>query len=107
MATYGRSGQEAAQVHGVKTGFRHWIKRMLTFGGREGFKEGVDYEIVLLIKKDQQKGSGGSNKIDYLITIEMAKEIAMLQRTDKGWEVRDYFLQCEKTLENLDPFDSS
>ena len=105
MAAYGRSGQEAAQVHGVKTGFRHWIKRMLTFGGPDGFKEGKDYEI-LLIKKDQQV-YGGHNKVDYMITMDMTKGIAMLQRTDKGWEVRDYFLQCEKTLENLDPFDSS
>ena len=65
------SARELHKFMGVKTGFRIWIKRMLTFGGRKGFQEGVDYEISV-IKKDH---SGGSNKIDYLITLEMAKKL--------------------------------
>ena len=90
---------------GVKTGFTIWIERMLTYGGPVGFTEGVDYQI--LHNKNVKQVHGGHNKLDYMITMDMTQEIAMLQRTDKGWEVRDYFLQCEKTLENLDPFDSS
>ena len=43
----------------------------------------------------KQTGRGGRNKIDHVLKLNMAKEIAMIQRTDKGKEVRQYFIQLE------------
>lgn len=44
----------------------------------------------------KQIGRGGHNKIDHVLKLDMAKEIAMIQRTDKGKEARQYFIQVEK-----------
>ena len=43
----------------------------------------------------KQTGRGGRNKIDHILKLGIAKEIAMIQRTDKGKEVRQYFIQLE------------
>lgn len=59
-----------------------------------GFTENEDY--VLLSNFGNQTGRGGHNKVDHIIKLDMAKEIAMIQRTDKGKEVRQYFIQVEK-----------
>lgn len=58
-----------------------------------GFTENQDF---LLLKNEQQTGRGGHNKVDHVLKLDMAKEIAMIQRTDKGKEVRTYFIQVEK-----------
>lgn len=59
-----------------------------------GFVENQDY--VLLSNFGNQTGRGGHNKVDHAIKLDMAKEIAMIQRTDRGKEVRQYFIQIEK-----------
>lgn len=40
----------------------------------------------------------GTNKIDYALTIDCAKQIAMLQRNKQGQQVRAYFIKCEELL---------
>lgn len=55
-----------------------------------GFQKDVDY--VLLTQTGEQKGRGGHNKTDYILTLEMAKHIAMLQRSEIGMTVRKYFI---------------
>lgn len=82
----------ARELHGfleVKTGFTDWCKRMFEYG----FENEVDYS---LLKIGEQTGSGGHNKIDYALVLDCAKEISMLQRTDKGKQARKYFLEVEK-----------
>lgn len=83
------SGRQLHEVLEVKTKYADWFNRMLDYG----FTENQDF---LLLKNEQQTGRGGHNKIDHIIKLDMAKEIAMIQRTDKGKKVRKYFIQVEK-----------
>lgn len=77
----------------VKTEFRHWFPRMCEYG----FEEKVDFNPVIF---DQVRLEGNRQVIrsleDYEIKLDMAKEIAMIQRNEKGKQARQYFLQVEK-----------
>lgn len=44
--------------------------------------------------------SNGNETVDYVITIDMAKELSMLARTEKGKQARKYFIECEKTVKS-------
>lgn len=57
-----------------------------------GFEENLDYVILLKNEYKSENGRGRPSK-DYFLTIETAKEISMLQRTEKGKEVRRYFIE--------------
>lgn len=83
------SGRQLHEALGVKTKYADWFNRMIEYG----FTENQDF---LLLKNEQQTGRGGHNKVDHILKLDMAKEIAMIQRTDKGKEVRQYFIQVEK-----------
>ena len=83
------SGRQLHEALGVKTKYADWFNRMIDYG----FTENQDF---LLLKNEQQTGRGGHNKVDHILKLDMAKEIAMIQRTDKGKEVRQYFIQVEK-----------
>lgn len=77
--------------------FSTWIKSRVE---QYGFEENVDY---LIHKFMEQLPSGAKQKIDYHITIDMAKELAMVERNDKGREVRKYFIECERKLKTGGP----
>lgn len=70
----------------IKTQFKDWFPRMVEYG----FKEGSDFSSFL------SESTGGRPATDYQITIEMAKELAMLQRNEKGKQARQYFIELEK-----------
>lgn len=80
----------ARQLHtalGVTDRFSRWFERMLAYG----FEENSDFvgcEIFHDLARKKVK--------DYIIKLDMAKEIAMLQRNEKSKEVRKYFIQVEK-----------
>lgn len=84
------SGRQLHEALGVNSNYTTWFDRMTEYG----FTENEDY--VLLSNFGNQTGRGGHNKVDHIIKLDMAKEIAMIQRTDKGKEVRQYFIQVEK-----------
>ena len=73
----------------VKTAFKDWFPRMCEYG----FSEGIDYCSFLSNRSD---GLPGKPKQDAQLTIEMAKEICMLQRNERGKQARQYFIQLEK-----------
>ena len=83
------SGRQLHEALGVKTKYADWFNRMIEYG----FTENQDF---LLLKNEQQTGRGGHNKVDHVIKLDMAKEIAMIQRTERGKQVRQYFIQVEK-----------
>ena len=84
------SARELHKYLEVGTRFNDWFPRMCEYG----FHEDLDYKEVLL--KNEYNPNGGRTATDYQLTIDMAKEIAMLQRSDKGREIRQYFIQIEK-----------
>lgn len=83
------SGRQLHEALDVKTPYPMWFERMVEYG----FAEGQDFLLNNFVK---QTGRGGHNKIDHVIKLDMAKEIAMIQRTEKGKQVRQYFIQIEK-----------
>lgn len=80
------SGRQLHKALGVKTAYKDWFPRMTEYG----FTEGEDFSSFL------SKSTGGRPSQDHVLKLDMAKEIAMIQRTDKGKEVRTYFIQVEK-----------
>ncbi|MCM3632903.1 phage antirepressor KilAC domain-containing protein [Paenibacillus camelliae] len=90
------SGRDLHEFLDIKTNYSTWFDRMAEYG----FKENVDY--VLLSNFEKQTGSGGHNKIDHHLKIDMAKEISMLQRNEKGKQARQYFLELERRWNSPD-----
>lgn len=85
------SARELHQKLGVKTSFKDWIKRMIDYG----FEEQKDFCSFL------SKSSGGRPLREYAISIDMAKEICMIQRSEIGRKFRQYFIECEENLKNI------
>ena len=73
---------------GSKRRFGDWIKDRL-----EGFTEGQDYVFHKIVKN---LPAGGRPEIDYIISLDVAKHIAMLERNEQGYKIRRYFIETEK-----------
>lgn len=84
------SGRQLHETLGVKTRYNDWFNRMIEFG----FTENEDY-LAITQKRVTAQGNA-THQTDHVIKLDMAKEIAMIQRTEKGKEVRQYFIQIEK-----------
>lgn len=76
----------------VKTSFKDWIRRRIE---DFGFSEGVDY-AKFEEKSSRSNLSGVQGKVEYHISINMAKELSMVERNAKGKQARLYFIDCEK-----------
>ena len=61
------------------------------------FEEGIDYQTLDIMSSS----NNGSTTKDFALTIDMAKEISMLARTEKGKEARKYFIKCENQLKQV------
>lgn len=83
------SARELHELLEVKTAYKDWFPRMCEYG----FTEGQDYCSFL---SDRVDGLPGKPRQDAAVTLDMAKEICMLQRTEKGKQARQYFIQLEK-----------
>jgi phage anti-repressor protein len=81
----------------VKRDFTTWVKERID---KFGFVNGVDY---LLTKIGEQFESGLKYRSVYYLTLDVAKEFAMLHNNEKGREVRRYFIECEKKLKESAP----
>lgn len=80
------SGRELHDALEVKTAYKDWFPRMCEYG----FEEGKDFSSFL------SESTGGRPSTDHILTLDMAKEICMIQRTAKGKEFRKYFIEVEK-----------
>lgn len=75
--------------------YSNWIKSRIE---EYGFQENQDYLIARQIGRAKNQGRGGHNKVEYHITLDMAKELAMVERNEQGRAARRYFIECEKKL---------
>lgn len=83
------SGRELHEKLEIKTPYTQWFERMAEYG----FVENEDY---IGLSQKCEKPSGGRPSVDHQMTIEMAKQICMIQRTDAGRRYREYFLEIER-----------
>lgn len=74
----------------VQTPYHKWFPRMCEYG----FTENVDYAVTDNFVHNP--AGGPQHQQDAQLTIEMAKEICMLQRNERGKQARQYFIQLEK-----------
>lgn len=84
------SARELHKFLEIETPFKKWFGRMVEYG----FQENIDFREVM--DKIVQNPQGGRPSTDYEISIDMAKEISMLQRSEKGKQARQYFIELEK-----------
>lgn len=84
------SGRQLHEALEVKTRYNDWFNRMTEYG----FIENQDYRAITQKRVTAQGNS--TNQVDHVIKLDMAKEIAMIQRTERGKQVRQYFIQVEK-----------
>lgn len=91
----------------IKRDFTNWIKARIA---KYGFVENQDFEVFANSGENShlgqnidspnlanQKGRGGDRRsIDYHLTLDMAKELSMVENNDKGREARRYFIECER-----------
>ena len=89
------SGRELHEALEVKTAYKDWFPRMCEYG----FVEGEDYGSFL---SDRSDGLPGKPRTDHQLTIDMAKQICMIQRSDIGRRYREYFLDVERQWNSPD-----
>lgn len=88
------SGRELHQALGIETRYNDWFRRMCEYG----FIENEDFYSILSKTSD-----GGRPSVDHQLTIDMAKELCMIQRTDIGRSIRQYFIRVEKERHQYSP----
>ena len=91
----------------VKTKFATWVLRRIE---DFGFVRDEDFIIIDPLPKNGKPLNtglsgwlGGESKIDYHLTLDMAKELAMVERSEIGRQVRRYFIQIEKEVRDAIP----
>jgi len=83
------SGRELHEFLEVETPYHIWFPRMVGYG----FDEDIDFSTF---EQKCSKPQGGRPSTDHIIKLDMAKEIAMIQRSEKGKQARQYFIEVEK-----------
>ena len=81
-------GRELHERLGIGTAYKDWFPRMCEYG----FTEGTDYRSILSNRSD---GLPGKPRTNHSLTLSMAKELCMLQRTEIGRQVRRYLIEVE------------
>lgn len=84
-------GRELHERLKIKTAYKDWFHRMCEYG----FVDGKDYGSFLSNRSD---GLAGKPRTDHIITLDMAKHIAMIQRTPEGMEIRQKLIDLEKNV---------
>ena len=75
---------------GVRRDHATWIRKRIE---QYGFTEETDFVCSPV---PGSKGRGGHNRVEYFLSLSMAKELAMVERTSKGRDARQYFIECER-----------
>jgi anti-repressor protein len=80
-------GRDLHEKLGIETPYRLWFPRMCEYG----FTEGVDYTPYIFVHPQNKQQT-----TDHQLTLDMAKQICMIQRSDLGRQYREYFLEIER-----------
>ena len=91
------SGRELHEFLEIRTKYKDWFRRMVEYG----FEEEIDFIKVAQKRATNNLKNPVTTVIDHAISIDMAKEISMIQRTEKGKIARQYFINCEKKLKEV------
>lgn len=91
------SGRELHEFLEIRTKYEDWFRRMVEYG----FEEAIDFIRVAQKIATNNLKNPVTTVIDHAISIDMAKEISMIQRTEKGKIARQYFINCEKKLKEV------
>lgn len=91
------SGRELHEFLEVQTPYKKWFDRMTEYG----FTENVDFSVMDKNVRDETAFGGTRKTTDHAMTLDMAKEISMIQRTDKGKQARQYFIEVEKEYKEV------
>lgn len=86
------SGRELHEFLQVKTPYTQWFERKLEFG----FVENVDFKLVSQKCETNNPKNPFTKVVNHELNIDMAKEISMLERNDRGKQARQYFIAVEK-----------
>lgn len=92
------NGRELYAELGVSKDYTSWAKAQIKRGR---FVENRDF--VLFTRKGEQLASGAKWMTEYHFTIDAGKHIGMMSNTARGFEVREYFIACERTAKGLPP----
>lgn len=93
----GKRAVSARELHRFlesKRDFSNWIKDRIE---KYGFIENQDFEVF---NNFGENPNGGRPLIEYALTLDTAKEIAMVEGNEKGKQARRYFIECEKLAQN-------
>lgn len=91
------SGRELHKFLEIGTQFTKWFERMIGYG----FDINSDFRLVSQKRITNNPKNPYTIETDYEITLDMAKEISMIQRSEKGKQARQYFINCEKKLKEV------
>lgn len=97
------SGRNLHDFLEVESKYQDWIKRMIEYG----FNFGVDYAITTELSQKKEGSRLVTRELkDHAMKLDMAKEISMIQRNEKGRQARKYFIAVEKKLKEVaaDPY---
>lgn len=87
-------GRELHEKLKIKTAYKDWFPRMCEYG----FVEGTDYSLVAQKCATNNPKNPYTTRADHIIKLDMAKHIAMIQRTPEGMEIRQKLIDLEKNV---------
>lgn len=87
------SARELYEFLEVKSRFNDWFKRRVN---KYEFEENIDY--IAITQKRVTAQNNSLDEMDYILKLDMAKELCMIENNEKGREARKYFIECEKQL---------
>ena len=85
-------GKELHDFLDVKTHYTTWLKRQIK---KYGFEENIDFFSYL------KESLGGRPSKEYILTLDMGKELGMVEENDQGRQVRKYFIEVEKRARKI------
>lgn len=85
-------GRDLHEFLEIGTRYDIWFNRMTEYG----FEENVDYGMVVQKRTTNNPKNPFTEYVDHIMTIDMAKEVSMIQRNEKGKQARRYFVEIEK-----------